>query len=49
MNNYNPQSSKQMSPITLAVFKQKALKLPRDLKQLNKDKFRLNLKNKLSK
>jgi hypothetical protein len=46
---YNPQSSKRMSPINLAVFKQKALKLPKDLKLLNRDKFRLNLKNKLNK
>jgi len=43
--NYSPQT--KMSPIALAVFKQKALKLPRDLKALNRDKFRLNLKNKL--
>lgn len=44
-DNYKPQT--KMSPITLALFKQKALKLPRDLKALNRDKFRLNLKNKL--
>ena len=45
---YTPQSSKRMSPITLSLFKQKALKLPTDLKHLNRDKFRLNLKNKLN-
>tara|TARA_R110001599_G_scaffold311175_2_gene518458 strand:+ start:174 stop:317 length:144 start_codon:yes stop_codon:yes gene_type:complete len=45
---YTPQSSKNQSPITLSGFKQKAIKLPRDLKALNKDKFRLNLKNKLN-
>lgn len=45
---FKPQIKKPMSPYNLALFSQKAEKLPKDNRQQKRDKFRLIMKNKMS-
>jgi len=45
---FKPQKNKPMSPYNMALFSQKAEKLPKDDRQQKRDKFRLIMKNKMS-
>tara|TARA_S200002703_G_C3757538_1_gene233127 strand:- start:287 stop:445 length:159 start_codon:yes stop_codon:yes gene_type:complete len=44
---YKPVGKKQLSPFNLALFTQRAEKLPKDDRQQKRDKFRLKIKNKI--
>jgi hypothetical protein len=44
---YKPVGKKQLSPYNMALFTQKAEKLPTDDRQQKRDKFRLKIKNKI--
>ena len=44
---YKPRCNKNQSAITKSIFSGKAIKLPKEKKELNKDKFRLDLKNRI--
>ena len=44
---YKPIEKKPLSPYNLALFTQKAEKLPKDDRQQKRDKFRLKIKNKV--
>ena len=48
MFKYKPQKNKPMSPYNMALFTQKAEKLPKEDRQQKRDKFRLIMKNKMS-
>jgi len=44
---FMPTLKKQMSPYNMALFTQKAEKLPKDDRQQKRDKFRLQIKEKM--
>ena len=44
---YKPVGKKQISPFNLALFTQKAEKLPNDDRQQKRDKFRLKIKERI--
>ncbi len=46
---YKPQSKKNQTPIILALFTNKREKLPKDQRQLHREKFKQELKNNLQK
>ena len=46
---YQPRSKKRVAPNIMPVFTQKPEKLPQGQRELNRDKFRLQLKNNLNK
>tara|TARA_R110000772_G_scaffold130952_1_gene239185 strand:+ start:1215 stop:1382 length:168 start_codon:yes stop_codon:yes gene_type:complete len=48
-NKYLPQSIKNQSPLTKSLFTQKKELLPKDNKQLHREKFRQQLKNNIQK
>jgi len=48
-NRYLPKSKKNQTPIILALFTNKREKLPKDQRQLHREKFKQELKNQLQK
>ena len=47
MSRYIPQSKKMMTTNSKVVFAGKSIKLPKDLKEINREKFKTILKDKM--